>query len=228
MKMKRKRENKQNVRLNLYLITIAILVLFSMVVVSCSGINRIIVRIPINRPHTIDYEKYDKIIYSDLILESLPEGYTPEEELRVFFLEDLPKIISKDIEHFAEEEKTGKERIERIKEHYKKSPDSLLITGKLIFDIKTRSTIQEVKNKAGKKEKSFKKVQHWTLTLKIELIGLSSGEEVFKKSYWEKMSDADVSNPNYNFEKLFFKINNRLTREITTKKKMQRRYLLTK
>jgi hypothetical protein len=200
--------------------------MFIAALASCSE-NFVQVRLSVSDTQSIDFEQYDKIVYADLVLESLPKNYNPEKELNIFFLTDLPKIIGKDIEHFKRKEKTGKERLESIKESVKENPNSLLITGTLIFDIKSRSKIQEV-TKEGKKEKGFVEVQHWDLTLKIEMMELSTGKELFKKSYSEKLSDADVSNPKYNFEKLFFKINNRFAKEIMSVKKMQRRYLLTR
>lgn len=201
--------------------------MFILALASCSE-NFVQVRLSVSDAQSIDFEQYDKIVYADLILESLPKNYNPEKELNVFFLTDLAKLIGKDIEHFTSKEKTGKERLESIKESVKENPDSLLITGTLIFDIKSRSKIQEVTNEEGKKEKGFVEVQHWDLTLKIEMIELSTDKELFKKSYSEKLADADISNPKYNFEKLFFKINNRFAKEIISVKKMQRRYLLTR
>jgi hypothetical protein len=201
--------------------------MFIAVLASCSE-SFVQVRLSVSETQVIDFAQYDKIVYADLILESLPKDYNPENELNLFFLTDLPKLINKDIEHFTSKEKTGKERLESIKESVKETPNSLLITGELIFDIKSRSKIQEVTDEEGKKERGFVEIQHWDLTLKIEMIELISGKEIFKKSYSEKLADADISNPKYNFEILFFKINNRFTKEIISGEKMQRRYLLTR
>ncbi len=210
------------------LASISIIAAMFIVTLSSCSENFVRVRISVSENQTFDFEQYDKIVYADLILEDLPKDYNPEEELKIFFLKDFPKLIERDIEHFAGKEKAGKERLESIKESVRESPNSLLITGKLIFDIKSRRMIKDVTNKEGKKEKSFVEVQHWELTLDITVTDLSSDKELFKKSYSEKISDADTSNPKYNFEKLFFKINNRFVKEITSVKKMQRRYLLTK
>ncbi len=201
--------------------------MFIAALASCSE-NYVQVRLSVSETQVIDFAQYDKIVYADLILESLPKDYNPENELNTFFLTDLPKLINKDIEHFTSKEKTGKERLESIKESVKETPNSLLITGELIFDIKSRSKIQEVTDEEGKKERGFVEIQHWDLTLKIEMIELISGKEIFKKSYSEKLADVDVSNSKYNFEILFFKINNRFTKEIISGEKMQRRYLLTR
>ena len=213
---------------NLILTTMSIMAaVFIAALASCSE-NFVQVRLSVSDTQAIDFEQYDKIVYADLILESLPKDYNPEKELNIFFLTDFPKLIGKDIEHFTDKEKTGKERLESIKESVKETPDSLLITGTLIFDIKSRSKIQEVTDEEGKKERGFVEVQHWDLTLKIEMMELSSGKELFKKSYSEKLADADITNPKYNFETLFYKINNRFQKEIMSEKKMQRRYLLTR
>lgn len=194
---------------------------------SCSE-SFVQVTLSVSDTQAIDFEQYDKIVYADLILESLPKDYNPGKELNTFFLTDFPKLIGKDIDHFTDKEKAGKERLESIKESVKETPNSLLITGTLIFDIKSRSKIQEVTDEEGKTERGFVEVQHWDLTLKIEMIELISGKELFKKSYSEKLADADITNPKYNFETLFYKINNRFQKEIMSVKKMQKRYLLTR
>ena len=84
--------------------------MFIVTLSSCSE-NFVRVRISVSDKQAIDFEKYDKIVYADLILENIPKDYNPEEELKIFFLRDFPKLIEIDIEHFAGKEKTGKERL---------------------------------------------------------------------------------------------------------------------
>lgn len=195
---------------------------------SCTN-NFIPVRIDVENAKALDFEKYDSVIYADLVIESPPKDYSPEEELKTFFLKDLPTIIKKDeIRRFAPAGKTGKELLEAVKNFSKDTPNALLISGKVTFDIKSRSKIQEVKNDAGKKEKKFVQIQHWALTIDLEITEMQTGKSIFKKSYPEKLSDADISNPKYNFEELFFKINNRFAKQISADKQVQRRYLYTR
>lgn len=214
------------IKRNPYL-TLSIIATVFLMLTACTN-NFVEVRIKVSDVKVIDFNKYDKIVYADLAIESPPKGYTPVNELNLFFLEDFAKIIGKDIEHFEISELSEKKRRELITEKYKESTNTLLITGKVTFEIKTRSKIQEVKNKEGKKEKKFVPVQHWTLKVKIEIIEPGTGEEFFKKTYSEKTAEPDLTDPKYNFDDLFFKINNRFQKNITNIKRTQRRYLLFK
>ena len=61
---------------------------------SCTrGSDRMEVRIEVENPHAIDFEKYDKILYKDLALEWPAKDFTPEEQLRSFFLDELARNI---------------------------------------------------------------------------------------------------------------------------------------
>ena len=208
-------------------LTLSIITVVFLMLTACTN-NFVEVRIEVKDIKVIDFNKYDKIVYADLAIESPLKEYSPVNELRLFFLDDFAKIIGKDIEHFEIKEETGKKREDILNETYKDSPGTLLITGKAAIEIKTRSRIKEVKNKEGKKEKKFVPVQHWTLKVKIEIIEPDSGEEFFKKTYSEKTAKPDISDPKYNFDDLFFKINNRFQKDITNIKRTQRRYLLFK
>lgn len=215
-------------------IVTAVIIMTLLTLTSCST-NFTEVKLEISETKSIDFSKYDKIVYADLILESTPEDFNPTKELSGFFVEDLSKVLGKKIEplNVADIDKDttmGTEdnaRLEKIKERLKESPKSLLITGKLTFDIKTRTKVDDVKGETGKKEKTFVKVQHWGLTMKVRLIEVETGKELFNRSYSEKTASADITNPKYNFDDLFFKINNNFTRDLTSKKSTQRRYLLT-
>lgn len=215
-------------------IILAAIVMTSLTLISCST-NFSEVKLEINETKAIDFNKYDKIVYADLILESTPDDFNPGKELTDFFVDDLSKVLGKKVEplNVIESDKDisanteENARLEKIKEHLKETPNSLLITGKLTFDIKTRTKIDEVKGESGKKEKTFVKVQHWGLTMKIRLIEMETGKELFNRNYSEKTASADVTNPKYNFDDLFFKINNNFTRDLTSKKSTQRRFLLT-
>lgn len=211
-----------------------LIIMVSLTLSSCST-SFTEVKLEINEMKAIDFSKYDKIVYADLILESPPEGFNPSKELSDFFIDDLSKVLGKKVEpvNTADIDKDIKAnseentRLEKIKEQLKETPNSLLITGKLTFDIKTRTKVDEVKGETGKKEKTFVKVQHWGLALKVQLIEVETGKELFNRNYSEKTASADVTNPKYNFDDLFFKINNNFTRDLTSKKSTQRRFLLT-
>jgi hypothetical protein len=208
---------------NISILTLSIVTAVFLVLTACTN-NFTEVRIKTGDIKIIDFDKYDKIIYADIEIVSPPENYSPDKELRFFFLDDFAKITGKTITHYEIKDQDR----EKIKDEFKNSPNTLLVTGKIIFDIKTRSRVAEVKNAEGKKEKQFVPVQHWTLTLNLEIIETASGEELFKKSYTEKTAEPDLTNPKYNFDDLFFKINNRFQKDITNIKSTQRRYLLLK
>ncbi len=204
-------------------VVVACLVL-SLTFVGCS--NKFMeVRIEVPGYKGIDFAKYDRLLYADLIVESTPKGYNPETEVREFFLKDLPGILSKDIEAVDAKGKTADEKIEWAKQNQKDPGGTLLITGKLVFDVKTRSKVEEVKEH-GKRVKRFVKLQNWGLVLEVVMTELETGKKIFEKEFKEKMAGADVKNPKYNFEALFFKQNSRLQKELTSAKRTQRRYLL--
>lgn len=217
----------------LSIIITTILVMTVLMLTSCSS-NVEEVKLEVSEKKIIDFDKYDKIIYADLLLKATPEGFNPSEELFEFFINDLSKVLEKKVQHFdvstiADINSVIDEniRLRKIEERLKGVPNSLLITGILTFDIKTRTKIKDVKNDSGKKEKTFVKVQHWGLTMKILIIDLNTEQELFNKNYSEKTANADVLNPKYNFDDLFFKISNNFTRDLVNKKSTQRRYLLT-
>ncbi|MCP5105228.1 MAG: hypothetical protein GY950_17700 [bacterium] len=211
-----------------HILKVAVLMVSLLISTSCANsFNE--VRLDFDDVTATDFDKYDKIVYADLLLDSVPKSYNPEPELKTFFLEDFSRITGKEITHLSPKEETAKdskERIAQLQEKLKQTANTLLITGKLIFDIKSRRKIKEVENDAGKKEKKFVKVEHWSLTLKIEAVEVDNGKTVFSKKYSEKISDADTIKPKYNFETLFYKINNRFVKDVTAEKKRARRYLL--
>ena len=193
------------------ILTVVVVLLFT----ACSD-NYVQVRVLTPRGEAVDFSTYDTIYYRDLVINKPPKGYDPVKELNIFFLEDIPRIIEKKVIHVKQTDKIDT------------SAKSLIITGNLTFDVKIRNKIKEVKGETGKKEKKFMPVHHWTLTLEVIMKDGATGKDIFVKKYSDKMMDADISDSKYNFETLFFKINNRFGREITTIKKMQRRYLLTR
>ncbi|MCP4153002.1 MAG: hypothetical protein GY757_35040 [bacterium] len=208
-----------------HILILLMVVLFAFT--SCSS-RYDLVRITVKRHKSVDFSQYDRIIYADIELESAPEKFVPDEELQAFFLEDFPRVINRDVEHIKAADIPGKaeKRVESIKELLKDSPNSVLITGKLKFDIRALNKIKEVKNDKGKRERKFVEVQFWAMTLTMAITELKTGKELFRHEYKEKETEVEASTPKYNFESLFFKINNRFATQVSKDKKMQRRYLL--
>ena len=187
---------------------------------SCTkGADRIEVRIEVENPHAIDFEKYDKILYKDLILEWPAKDFTPEEQLRSFFLDELAKNIDKNIEPWTGNNSDPEAGI---------PAGALLITGKLTLEIKERSKIKEKKDETGKTKNVFVGIQHWSMTMALVMKAADTGKDIFKQDFTEKLSDVDTSDTTtkFNFEKIFFKMTNRLVMKVKRTKRMQRRYLL--
>jgi hypothetical protein len=188
---------------------------------SCTrGSDRIEVRIEVENPHAIDFEKYDKILYKDLTLEWPAKDFSPEEQLKSFFLEELAKNIDKNIEPWAGNNSEPEAEI---------PAGALLITGKLTLEIKERSKIKEQKDEeTGKTKNVFVGIQHWSMTMALVMKDADTGKDIFKQDFTEKLSDVDTSETTtkFNFEKIFFTMTNRLVMRVKKTKRMQRRYLL--
>lgn len=187
---------------------------------SCTGgASRIEVRIEVENPHAIDFDKYDKILYKDLTLEWPAKDFSPEEQLRSFFLEELAKNIDKNIEPWDGNTSDPEAGI---------PAGALLITGKLTLEIKERSKIKEKKDETGKVKNVFVGIQHWNMTMALVMKDADTGKDIFKQDFTEKLSDVDSSETTtkFNFEKIFFKMTNRLIMKVKKTKRMQRRYLL--
>lgn len=193
----------------IFLIIIILLVFMS---VSCvTTKDHMSVRIPVKDKKAVDFEKPKGIFYNEAIIEKVPEKYNPSQDVTDFFLKDLPRFIKRDIEPVKQDsDKTG----------------SLIISGNLKFEIKDRSIIKKIKNKAGKKEKSFVSVQHWALNFEIIITESDSGKELFKKNYESKLNDADPGKAEYNFKALFNKVTDNFIKEILRKERFEQRYLL--
>ena len=169
--------------------------------------DRMEVRIEIENPHAIDFEKYDKILYKDLALEWSAKDFTPEEQLRSFFLDELARNIDKNIESWDDNSSDPEAGI---------PADALLITGKLTLEIKERSKIKEKKDETGKTKNIFVGIQHWSMTMAVVMKDGSTGKDIFKQDFTEKLSDVDSSETTtkYNFEKIFFRMTNRLMMKV--------------
>jgi hypothetical protein len=206
---------------------LATITLMTLSFISCAGggISRQVVRIDIQNPDAIDFEQYDLIVYKDLTIGKMPKDYSPVEEVKTFFLNDLPRVIKKDIESWDNK----KHSVDDL------PPKTLVISGTLDLDIKERSKIKEVKGDTkkgkgtGKKRRAFVTVQHWNLKLTVtvtEYIKGSDKKELFNQKFEEKLANAEPGNDKFNLETLLFKITNRLARKVSSGKRVQRRYIL--
>ena len=178
--------------------------------------NRMEVMIEMPDPRSFNFDGYENIIYKDLTLEGMPEGYNPDNEIKTFFIDDMSRTIDKKIQHWDR------------KKHAEMVPKKLLlISGNLKIDVKSRSKIKDVKDQGKKKsKKAFVTVQHWEMTLSLILKDASTGKDVFKNKFKAKLANADPKAGKFNFEKLFFKVTNQFVRKVTRTRKMQRRHIL--
>lgn len=214
-----KRKSKKNLRTVSVYVCVCALMFF---MASCAGgsSNRVEVRIEVQDPHAVDFDKYDKIIYKDLTVESDIKNFNPDEEIEYFFLTDLSKVFEKDVEHWDSEEHGD----------LSSRTDTLVISGTMKIEIKERSKIQEVTETSdegsGKKKRAFVTIQHWNMKLTVTLKDAADGTEIFSEEFNEKLADADPKSAKFNFEKVFYRITNRLARKLTKSKRMQRRYIL--
>jgi hypothetical protein len=178
--------------------------------------SRVEVKLEIPDPMTANLEKYDKIVYKDLTLNSMPKNYNPEPEIKRFFLDDFSKAIEKKVEPW-DNEKHGEGKM---------PAGTLLMTGTLKMEVKERSKIEDKKDDKGKTKRTFVNVQHWSMNLSLEIKDAVNGKEIFKFTSDEKMADVDPTNVKFNFDTIFYKITNQMVLKLMRTKKMETRYLL--
>lgn len=191
---------------------------------SCSQ-RPLTVRFPTKKEEAIPFKKFEKIFLSALAVESPVTDIDPKRELIDFFTVDFQRAVKRKVEYLPLE--TGAtDPLPILKEKLKNFPDSLLITGKLSLDIKSRSIIKDIKNKKGKKQKKFVKIEMWEIKLKVRFIETETFEILKEKTFSEKSTDADPEKTDFNFKSLFDRITDRLILNSTRQVKMQERYLL--
>lgn len=178
--------------------------------------NRVEVMIELPAAHIVDFSKYEAILYKDITLETIPTDVNPLDEIKIFFLQDLGRTIDKTITPWDKEK------------HETSTPqNTLIISGHLKIEVKTRSKIDNVKDEStGKGKKGFVTVQHWEMTLTIVFTDTTTQKEVFRQDFKSKLANVDAKTPKYNFEDLFYKVTNEFTKRVTRTKKMQRRYII--
>lgn len=189
------------------IITLAALTSFSCIV----GKDHVSVRIPVKDSRAIDFKTPKAIWYRDLVIENQPKDYQSRQQVTDFFLQDLPRVIKRDVEVLPEEADKS---------------NSLIISGTMKFDIKDRSVIRKVRADDGEKKKTFVSVQHWAMDFEVIIIASDSGKEVFKKNYESKLKDADPKEADYNFKALFNTVTDNFLKDMMRKERFEQRYLL--
>ena len=209
----------------LILIPIIILLFF----ISCNETRHVPVYITVQDKDTIDFTKYEKILYMDLKIKSLPKDAGAEKVIKNFFLKELSQILKKDIESMNQENMAmeNSDNKDNLKNIIKEIPNALLITGELECEIKSRSRVKEVKDKSGKKVKKFIKIQDWRVKLDVSMVDSNSGETVFKNEFTNHMREADPQKAVFNFKSLFDNVADKFLRKIKRGSRKTRRFLLT-
>lgn len=206
------------------LIPIILFIIFS---VSCSTKENIRVNIDIGDVNIVDLSKYIKILYNDFEITLPKNSFNSKKYVKNFFLNDFSKAIEKKVEYFDTDTDFFKDS-ETFLENLKKTQNTLLITGKIRVEIKSRSMIKKIKVKSGKRKKTFAQIQDWKMISDILLIDSNTGKVIYKKKFTENIKDAETSDTKFNFETLFFKTTNKFIKFILNKTKIQDRYLLVK
>ena len=206
------------------LIPIILFIIFS---ISCSHKENIRVNISMGDINIVDLDKYIKILYNDFEIKLPKNSFNSKKYVKDFFLNDFSKAVGKKVEYFDTDTdffKDSKFFLENLKNFSK----TLLITGKIKIEIKSRSMIKKIKVKSGKRKKSFVQVQDWKMTSDIVLIDSGTGEKIYEKNFIDNIKDSETSDTKFNFETLFFKTTNKFIKSILNRTKIEDRYLLVK
>ena len=206
------------------LIPIILFIIFS---ISCSHKENIRVNISMGDINIVDLDKYIKILYNDFEIKLPKNSFNSKKYVKDFFLNDFSKAVEKKVEYFDTDTdffKDSKFFLENLKNFSK----TLLITGKIKIEIKSRSMIKKIKVKSGKRKKSFVQVQDWKMTSDIVLIDSGTGEKIYEKNFIDNIKDSETSDTKFNFETLFFKTTNKFIKSILNRTKIEDRYLLVK
>jgi len=208
------------------LIPIILFIIFS---ISCSHKENIRVNIRMGDVNNkVDLDKYIEILYNDFDIR-LPNdsSFNSKKYVKNFFLNDFSKAIEKKVEYFDTDTDFFKNS-KTFLENLKKKSNTLLITGKIKVEAKSRSMIKKIKAKSGKRKKSFVQIQDWKMTSDIVLIDSDTGKKIYEKNFIENIKGTETSGTKFNFETLFFKTTNKLIESILNRTKIEDRYLLVK
>lgn len=199
--------------------------------ISCSvSRDHVVVKIQVKDPGAVDFNRWEKILYTGPVVKNLPKNYNPNPVISDFFLKEFSQVIKRDVELLnIESFQAGPIGfIVLIIRELTQSPHSLLVSSHLTMEIKGRSIIQTVKKESGKKEKDFVSVQNWVMMLEIALTDINTGKIVFKKDYNSTLKEADPQKPEYNFKSLFNELTDRFIRQVTKESRYEERFLLAK
>ncbi len=174
-----------------------------------------IVRIPVKSTNAINLIKYKNILYKSVKTFNFPSEYDPGPSIDYFFLNELPKIMKKPIRN----QNRVTQKLTELKDG-----NLLLIGGDLTLKIKERNVI-DVK-KGRNKRRVFVKIENWEIKFNVFFRDMTSGKNIFKKTFRESLNGADKKKPDYNFEFLFRKITEKFVNFFMGLGRLETRYLM--
>ena len=208
-------------------IKLILIILFIIFSISCSHKENIRINLSMGDVNIVDLDKYIKILYNDFEIKLPENSFNSKKYVKNFFLDDFSKAVEKRVEYFDTDTDFFKDN-EIFLENLKNFSKTLLITGKIKIEIKSRSMIKKIKVKSGKRKKTFAKIQDWKMTSYIVLIDSDTCKKIYEKNFIENIKGTETSDTKFNFETLFFKTTNKLIKSILHKTKIEDRYLLVK
>jgi hypothetical protein len=208
---------------------------------ACSTVNEMV---PVKLPDrdVVRLDNFNQIHYVDFL--SSISGYEAKDlqlELRRYVQKDLAAALGKPVQPleapYWPEVKQVLERCHMadgfvfndnryFANLFQSHPASLFLLGKLKIDVKTVSTIGEVRDAAGHKRNDFIQKQIWQMEMKMQLIDSDSGRPLLENDFKEKL---DLNDPAaFQLSSLFDRAFNRLTIAVQRREKPQQRYILYK
>jgi len=189
--------------------------------VSCSQAGRVlVVKIPVKNPLIPDFSRYSAILFFDRGVEKAAGDFDPKPIIKEFFLVDLARSLQKEIKEADAPFPANPAG---------QYPGTLLLSSRVIVDIKSRSIIKDMKKESGKKGGGFVSIESWDVTLEVVMADGDTGETVFQKKYSAGRKEADPQRWEFHFKSLFSELTDRLATEISLRKeRLEERFLLLK
>jgi len=212
---------------NKMLKSIALLTLTVGALASCSPRPQVQVGIPLPTPDALDFSTYKSVFLADFTIDSAATSVPVQDNLKDLFFEEVQTAIGRDILPLPGNVKMTQQ--DQLPEEFtKKHPESLVITGKFVVDIKTQSIVKDQKGGKRGKVRVLAKIEMWTMTLDTSFIETKTGRKRASYSFSDKLNDADPEKQDYNFKYLLDEISEKLIKRVTRTHAMTKRILLLK
>jgi hypothetical protein len=107
---------------------------------------------------------------------------------------------------------------------FRAHPGALLLVGKLGVDVKTVSTIGEVRDAQGRKRNDFIQKRYWQTDLQVQLIDADAGRVLLANSHKEKQDQESPAD--FQFTAMLDRSLSRLTIAVQRRERPQNRTIL--